>query len=128
MNIRKRRKIMDEIIDLAELLKTQQLLQHLMAQPGGIGEAGMKENLLHVIVETVEALQETNFKPWKAVGKEVNRQALAMELTDILQFWANAALAMGFTAQELSDALRRKWSINYERINNGEVTRTCDPT
>jgi len=113
---------MNEILDLTELLTNQSRLQAAMGHPTGHGEAGAKENFLHVIIETVEAMREINFRPWKAAKKEVNRAALATELTDILQFVANAALAMGFTPEELSAALRAKWQENWRRIHEREVT------
>jgi dimeric dUTPase (all-alpha-NTP-PPase superfamily) len=109
------------VLTLTELLSIQETLQARMDYPCGLGEVGAKENLLHVVVEVAEALNELNFKPWKAQLKFVDRQALATELTDILQFWANAALAMGFTAEELTDALRAKWEVNVGRIQAGEV-------
>lgn len=112
---------MMKILDLQELLATQAELQARMGLPTGVGEAGVKESLLHVIVESVEAMREINFKPWKAEKKLVNREALAMELTDILQFWANAALAFGLTPEDLTAALRIKWGINYARIDSGDV-------
>lgn len=112
---------MSTILDLKELLSTQAALQSRMGQPTGTGEAGVKESLLHVVVEAVEAMREVNFKPWKATKKPVDREALAMELTDILQFWANAALAIGLTAEDLTSALRVKWGINHERIDSGDV-------
>lgn len=108
-------------LNLAEVLSTQQALQARMGDPTGFGEAGVKENLLHVMVEAVEALREINFKPWKTKHHEVDRLKLATELTDILQFWANAALAFGLTAEELESALRLKWTINQQRIDANEV-------
>jgi len=112
---------MFDFLDLNELLTTQFELQKRMGNPTGAGEEGVKENLLHVIVETTEAMQEINFKPWKTKKIEVNRAALATEMTDILQFWANAALAYGLTPMELTDALRKKWEVNNGRIADGSV-------
>ena len=112
----------EHVLNLTELLETQKALQAAMGNPTGYGEAGLKENLLQAIVEVVEALRETNFKPWKAKRIEVDRVKLATELTDILQFWANAALAMDLKPDELSGALRAKWLVNRERINQKEVT------
>jgi hypothetical protein len=106
---------------LGEILYQQARLQARMGWPTGRGETGCKENLLHVMVEATEALREINFKPWKAKQKEVDRLALATELTDILQFWANAALAMGLTEEQLSQALRAKWQVNHQRIDSNEV-------
>lgn len=111
-----------EILNLDELLTTQNALQVAMGDPCGQGEKGLKENLLQAIVEVVEALRETNFKPWSSKKKQVDRTALATELTDILQFWANAANAMGLTPMDLTMALRAKWLVNRERINQKEVT------
>jgi hypothetical protein len=108
-------------ITFLEVMKTQRLLQARMGNPTGFGEAGVKENLLHVMIEAVEAMREINFKPWKTAVHEVDRHKLATELTDILQFWANAALAFGLTAEELEDALRRKWQVNLDRIAAHEV-------
>ena len=115
---------MNQILDLTELMQTQHNLQERMGQPTGLGEAGVKESLLHVMVETVEALREINFKPWKAKKIEVDRKALATELTDILQFWANAANAFGLTPEELTEALRAKWGVNHTRIDSGEVVES----
>lgn len=111
-NVNKRQ----ELLSLNELLVCQQLLQDKMGHPTGRGEQGCKENLLHSIIEVVEALREINFKPWKKEQIQVDRQKLATELTDVLQFWANAANSMGFTAQELTEALRAKWQVNYQRL------------
>ena len=112
----------ESVLNLTELLHTQKALQASMGNPTGFGEAGLKENLLQAIVEVVEALRETNFKPWKTKHIVVDRQKLATELTDILQFWANAALAMDIGPEELTEALRAKWLVNRERINQKEVT------
>lgn len=108
-------------LDLQELFDTQYQLQSRMGFPTGHGEAGLKENLLHASVEIVEALQEINFKPWKTKKKEVDREKLMTELTDILQFWANAGIAMGFTPVELTNALRAKWKVNHQRVDVGDV-------
>lgn len=106
-----------KFINLGELLANQAKLQQAMGHPTGEGEAGCKENILHIMVEAVEALREINFKPWKKGAPiQVDRAKLATELTDILQFWANAANAMGLTGEDLSQALRAKWIINYDRI------------
>lgn len=111
----------NKILDLTELLSTQKELQARMGEPTGVGEAGVKESLLHVIVESTEAMSEINFKPWKAKKFEVDLDKLATELTDILQFWANAANAIGITPEQLTEALRAKWGVNHQRIDSGEV-------
>lgn len=108
-------------LTLAEVLSTQLQLQARMGWPTGSGEAGAKENLLHVMVEAVEAMREINFKPWKGTVKHVDLCDFATELTDVLQFLANAALSMSITADDLEAALRAKWEVNHNRITAGEV-------
>lgn len=119
----KREKFMDPSLSFMELLLGQDALQAQMGHPTGAGEAGFKENMLHAIVEITEALRETNFKPWKSVKKPIDRDALATEMTDILQFWANAALCMGLTPTQLTLALRKKWEVNRQRIDDGDVVQ-----
>lgn len=114
---------MKKILDFKEMFNAQRTLQSSMGWPNGHGEAGCKENLLHAIVEIVEALNETNFKNWKKQKLIVNRIKLATELTDIFQFLTNAALAMDLTAEDLTLALRAKWDVNQQRIDDGEVRR-----
>lgn len=111
----------DPTLTLMELMVTQGQLQAAMGHPTGHGEAGFKENMLHAHVEISEALDEINFKPWKTAKKTVDLKALATEMTDILQFWANAALCMGLKSGQLTDALRAKWEENLRRISEGEV-------
>lgn len=112
----------ETVLNLTELMETQKALQSAMGNPTGHGEAGAKENLLQAVVEAVEALRELNFKPWKRGVKVVDRAAFATELTDVMQFLANAALSMELTAEDLSNALRAKWEVNRDRINAKEVT------
>lgn len=107
-------------IDLGELLATQAGLQEAMGWPGGTGEWGAKENLLHAMVEVTEALRELNFKPWKP-ARPVDLVRFATEITDVLQFLANAANAVGLTQDDLSMALRAKWQENRRRLQAGEV-------
>lgn len=114
---------MSDVLDLKELLMTQTVLQTRMGWPGGRNEIGAKEMLFAANVEIAEVLNEINWKPWKEHPyKEVDKHALTTELTDILQFWANAALCLGLTAEELTEALRRKWEVNHQRIDDGLTT------
>jgi NTP pyrophosphatase (non-canonical NTP hydrolase) len=105
-----------------ELWGTQYRLQAAMGWPNGTGEAGVKENLLHVVVEAVEALREINFKNWKRNSVTVDKEALATELTDIIQFVFNAAIALDLDGVDLTKALRTKWEENRRRIEDGETT------
>lgn len=109
-------------IDFKELLYIQDLLNDSMGYPSGVGEKGVKENMLALIVEATEVLDEINWKPWKKNKKEVNREKFITEMTDILQFWSNAATVMNVSIEEISNSLRNKWLVNIKRIENGEVT------
>lgn len=109
---------------IADVLTVQLNLQVAMGEPMGTGETGVKENVLAAIVELTEVLNEVNWKPWKRNNlKKVDRDALLTEMTDVLQFWANAVNAMEFTADDVALALSEKWSENHRRISAKEVTR-----
>lgn len=123
-------------LDLEELLHNQRVLQDRMGWPTGRGVPGVKENFLALQVELVEVLTELPWKPWKKYSDFGNdftagpefldrnaqaRKKVAMEMTDVLQFWANAALALGFTHRELTTALRVKWKENHRRVDDGEA-------
>ncbi len=84
--------------------------------PLGSGEEGIFNNLFPMIDEITEVARELNWKKWKRTKKPVDRQKLLTELTDIIQFWGNAVLAGGFSAEEVRDALRAKWEVNRQRI------------
>lgn len=110
-------------LNLETIFNTQSNLQALMDWPGGIGQAGTKEMLLGAMVECTEALDEINWKPWKAhIPKDYDKEKFTTELTDIIQFVINAALCMNLTAEDLTIALQVKWVENYARIKEGKVT------
>lgn len=112
-----------QALTFADVLWVQTKLQVLTGHPMGHGELAVKENVLAMVNELMEVLAEVNWKPWKARLKPVNRDRLLMEMTDALQFWANMVNAMGFTADDVKLALTAKWSVNLDRIDEGEVTR-----
>lgn len=111
------------LLTINEILKTQEKLNVAMGNPMGMGQKGVKENVLAAIVELVEVLDEINWKSWKLVDKEVNRQDLLTEMIDVLQFWANMVNCMGFTADDVAEALSKKWSENVRRVQANETTR-----
>ncbi len=106
---------------IEEVLELQLKLQEDMGRPmdgggGGNISAGVKENMLALIVEATEVLNEVNWKPWKPLDKVIDRQALLTELVDVLQFWSNAVSAAGFTATDVAAAYREKLRVCYVRI------------
>lgn len=103
------------MLTIEELLSEQRELQEALA-PGGLVEEDAPLHLLAATAELMEALQELNWKPWRKTKHHTNRDHYATELTDALQFWANAAIALGLTADDLTQALRAKWAINWRRI------------
>lgn len=108
---------------IQDVLAAQQNLQVAMGEPMGTGQRGVKENVLAAIVELTEVLAEINWKPWKPTRDDIDRQALLVEMTDVLQFWANMINCMEFTADEVALALAQKWTENRRRVTRGEVTR-----
>lgn len=101
---------------LENMLDSQRALQEAMGSPMGTGDAAIKENLFALIVEVTEALDEINWKPWRARDKIIDREKLAEELVDVLQFWLNAASAAGLTAPKIAETYYRKLRVCHERI------------
>lgn len=116
----------DTTMTLRKIFLEQALLLEKMGFPGGLSQEGAHKQLTAALVECVEALNETNWKVWKPNYLEPlsveQQKAFATELTDIIQFVVNAAIYMGYTADDLDEALRAKLLVNYSRIANGEVT------
>lgn len=107
------------MLSVEEVLKVQRRLQERMGHPYGHGEPAIIENLIRCGMEVTEAINELNFKKERKVKKIVDRQKFLTELTDALQFWANAVNEGGFTAKEVEDALCAKWVINHQNIDDG---------
>lgn len=112
-----------EMLTIRRILRVQAELNAAMGNPMGIGQKGIKENVLAAGVELVEVLGEINWKPWKLEAKPVDRQKLLTEMTDVLQFWANMINCAGFTEDDVAESLSKKWIENHRRIAKGEVTR-----
>lgn len=115
-----------KVLNLHELFEQQRRLQSRMGWPGGSPYtpiAGARTHVLAAMAELTEFLDELPWKPWKPEGyKEIDRDAAATELTDVFQFLANAALCLGFTPEDLTTALRRKWVVNHARTDAGKTT------
>lgn len=110
-------------IGFKELLKQQSMLQERMGWSTGKSIDGFRMNLLAMIAEGIEALNELPWKLWKRyehgeyLSSDLDKKILATELTDILQFWANLALCVDITPEELTTALVTKWKTNHQRID-----------
>lgn len=102
---------------IKQMLVSQNELQKQMKFCMGTGTAGAKENLLGLIAETVEALNELPWKPWKA-GSKLNREALILELVDVLQFYCNVLNCLQITEADLKKAYEEKLAECYRRLAN----------
>lgn len=119
-------------MNLSRIMRKQKQLMAAMDWPAGAplpegNEGAAKSHLLAAIHECAEAMNELNWKPWKANKKVIDRDAFTTELMDIVQFVANAALVMDISAEELAGALELKWEENFARIKRGEVTSGVQP-
>ena len=77
-----------------------------------------KDKVLALLDEIHEVLRETNWKSWKKEKKEINKDHLLTELSDVFHFYINLCLAWGFTADDVYDAYVKKDDENYERIKS----------
>ncbi len=113
-------------MNLKEIFEAQTKLMDAMGWPGGKGQAGFRMHIQAAHVELDEALCESNWKPWKTDFDEpmtdVQHELCQVELTDTIQFIVNAAMCLGYTAEDLSTSLQAKLVENHRRIEAGEVT------
>lgn len=108
------------------LLGVQRALQKAMGWPNGRGVDAVQTCVLHSHSELSEVLNEVHWKPHKKhlqeYGSLKDRAAFVMEITDVFQTLTNVALAYDVTPEELALALVAKWSVNFDKIRDGEVT------
>jgi len=70
-----------------------------------------------LIVEVVEAGNETPWKSWKK-QQELNLDEFADELADIQLFLLNLVLSTGLSWAEFKEKLKKKQDKNFERQSN----------
>jgi NTP pyrophosphatase (non-canonical NTP hydrolase) len=73
--------------------------------------------MLSMIDETMEALRETPWKPWKK-SQQFNKKEFCEELVDMQIFLTNLFLAAGMTSEEVEEACLRKLEKNKQRQKN----------
>jgi len=71
-----------------------------------------------IITEACEALEETNWKPWKQ-SKATNISRLQKEIIDLWHFVINLSLDSGMDAEELIRRFKAKNKVNNERQDRG---------
>lgn len=76
-------------------------------------------NLNAAFLELAEAQQETPWKPWVTIDKQLawraNGERFAGELVDVMFFIANALLAAGVTDEWLAEHYAAKMAVNQRR-------------
>jgi len=124
MDEKTRLSIMKTLYDdkLREIFSKQSRFQHALGYKVEtlIGDEAInyiKWNTLAIIDETMEALRETPWKPWKKT-QDMNFTAYKEELVDLLHFFVNACLVAGFSADELFDSYNQKMNENIIRQIN----------
>lgn len=87
-------------------------------------------NFLAVQVELGEALQETNWKPWKPGHIDVtkSRDAFIEELVDSMFFLANIFNAYHISGEELVETYIKKYGVNQARGIAGLLKKTVKET
>ena len=114
---------------LKKLLKRQAELQEVIGveRKYRFGEQAIKEQCLALIVEATEVLNEVNWKHWHKHKKEFDKQALAYELADCLQFIGNIANAAFIDAEMLEAAVNYKQDTTETRfVNKGYCGLCCN--
>ena len=67
------------------------------------------------VVELSEFMQEINWKPWKNTKKDENRAKILEELVDVLHFYVELCILMGFDSEEIFHAYEAKMEVNHKR-------------
>lgn len=122
---------------LQELMQLQEGLQnnlgyYFLSMPLEKRTAYIKEYILHCEDEMHEMLRELPFfKLWKVYHVDYKTQEdmylkAKQEWVDVLHFFLNVTIALGFTADELFDMYCLKNNINYDRQINTEEYKKCE--
>ena len=74
----------------------------------------IKDMTLALFVETGEALQSVDWKPWRS-DRETDREHFIEELVDCLHFVANLLVAVDVTDHEIAEAYMSKHRIVRSR-------------
>ena len=75
-----------------------------------------KDTILYLLDEVHEFMRELNFKSYKKVKKEINKENMLEELVDIECFFRNLCLCWGFTSESYLKAFEKKHQKNIARV------------
>ena len=81
----------------------------------------INERVLALIVECGElanALKGQGFKYWSNKPAE-SRERIIDEYVDILHFWLSVGLSLGFDAEQVEEAYKKKNAVNFKRQEEG---------
>lgn len=91
--------------------------------------AYIKEYSIHLTQELHEAMYELpHFKPWKKYSEEdyLSRvNSARAEWIDVLHFFLNITIALGFDADKLFKDFEAKHTENYQRQQNTADYKKC---
>lgn len=110
---------------LAQIYELQEKLQvRLGTSPATMSQGDLQSyirlNVTALIAEAIEALDETNWKPWTTAEPGIrDRERFLTELSDCLHFLMNLYLAAGATAEEILASYVGKNQKNHARQDDG---------
>lgn len=81
-----------------------------------IDDNKVKDGILLMVKECMEVLDEINYKTHVLKKKEIDLDKILIEMIDVLKFWLNITIYLGFDEQSISEAFDRKSIINYEKV------------
>lgn len=78
----------------------------------------LRDQFVALVVEMVEALSETGWKPW-ATSRHFNERAYKREMVDVWCFFMNLMIWGGMTPEELYEEYISKMGVNWSRAIDG---------
>lgn len=91
--------------------------------------AYIKEYVLHMEQEVHEMLRELPyFKPWKTYNPDISAVMFRNawdEWADVVHFFVNISLALGISAEDLTDLYFQKNKLNHKRQQNKALYKKC---
>ena len=102
---------------LNKMLKMQHQLDDFIVKNKAKFKPDIKDKIVEMIVESVEALEHTNHKWWSSKNK-FNRYKLFKELTDQFHFYLSSVDEMNFTAKDIFEYYSDKHSVNIDRAKS----------
>jgi len=85
-------------------------------------EEWIQKKALALIEETLEVVNETNYKWWK-IKNDVNQIALKQEIADILHFLISMCLTAKISSEELFDIYMDKHKENIDRQEGKSIKK-----